>query len=222
MSVFSSRKMRSTFCDLDLCPLEDFDRLALAELDDRLLPPGLLALERAAALRLRLDLDDVHALDLVLEQLLHCLAHLGLVRVGMDAERVLVVADQRVALLGDDRGEEDFVRVQAHDTLACTCGSAASLTRSERAHTSSETSSSPGTVTRTRSRFRNDFPSTSSSSVTTTSSGSSRSASSCAALRVEGSSPPSPESTASEPACAWSLSAERNAARRSLRFTFTS
>src|SRR5437867_10378070 len=66
-------------------------------------------------LRLRLDHRDVHAQNLDVEQLLDRLPNLGLVRVRMDAERVrVVVLDLGVALLGHDRGEEDFVWMQAH------------------------------------------------------------------------------------------------------------
>src|SRR6185295_14705372 len=55
---------------LDGCPLEDLDPVARAELHDGLLPAGLRALVVATALRLRLHLDDVHALDLDVEELL--------------------------------------------------------------------------------------------------------------------------------------------------------
>src|SRR5919198_842924 len=71
---------------LDGGPLEDLDPVALAELHDRLLPAGLRSLVVAAALRLRLHLDDVHALDLDVEELLDGLADLRLVRLRMHAE----------------------------------------------------------------------------------------------------------------------------------------
>src|SRR5438105_6501983 len=158
---------------LDLGSLEDLDRVALAHLDDGLLPAGLRAAVEAAPLRLRLHLRDVDALDLHVEELLDGLADLGLVRARVHAERVLAVGDQRVALLAHDRGEEDFVRMEAHKALPCTSGSAASVTRSERAQTTAATSSSPGEVTATRSRLRNDFATTSCSGAATTTVGSS-------------------------------------------------
>src|SRR5919197_5008533 len=82
---------------------EDLDRLAGRELHDGLLPAGARAADRPAPLRLRPHLDDVHARDLDVEQLLDRLAHLRLVRVLVHAERVLAVLDQRVRLLGHDR-----------------------------------------------------------------------------------------------------------------------
>src|SRR5207249_10369649 len=69
---------------LDLRSREDLDRVAGAHLDDRLLPAGLRALEGAAALRLRLHLDDVDADDLDVAELLDRLAHLRLVRVRVE------------------------------------------------------------------------------------------------------------------------------------------
>src|SRR4029078_9208148 len=121
------------------------------ELDDGLLPAGLHALDHPAALRLGLHLDDVHGDDVDLEELLDRLADLGLVRVGVDAERVLAVGRARVALLGHDRGECDLACVHraappspAALSLArvCTSGSAFSETTSERAQTTALTSRS--------------------------------------------------------------------------------
>src|SRR5206468_1566350 len=151
------------------------------------------------------------------EELLDRLPDLRLVRVLVDAKRVLPIGDERVALLRDDRCDEHLVRMQAHrpspipasapaepapslcggsveptplPALARRCGSAASLTGSERAQTTLATSGSAGTVTSTRSRLRKDFTSGSSSSAATTTTGSScpQSASSCAAFLVEGAS----------------------------------
>src|SRR5215210_2086983 len=146
-----ARTNQNTERPSDLRPLEDLDGVAGAQLDDGFLPARLRPAVQAPALRLRLHHGDVHALDLDVEQLLDGLAHLGLVRVGVDAERVLVLVDLRVRLLRHDRRQEDFVWMEAHDALPCTASSAASLTSSERAQTTAETSSSDGTVTSTRS-----------------------------------------------------------------------
>src|SRR5438309_10089435 len=124
---------------LNLGSREDLDRVAGAHLDDRLLPAGLRALEGAAALRLRLHLDDVDADDLDVEELLDGLAHLRLVRVGMDTERVLVLPDVAVALLRDDGREQDFVGMEAHDALRWRASRESSVTRSARAQPISAT-----------------------------------------------------------------------------------
>src|SRR6188474_845957 len=99
---------------LDRSSFEDLDLVALTQLHDGLFPARLRALAVAAPLGLRLHLDDVHALDLDVEELLDGLADLRLVRLRMDAERILVVLDQAVALLGDHRSDEDLARVEAH------------------------------------------------------------------------------------------------------------
>src|SRR2546422_11649944 len=110
---------------LNLSSLEDLDRVALAQLHDRLLPAGLARLVQPTALRLRLDHGDVHAQNLDAEQLLDRLPDLDLVCVRVDAERVGVgVLDLRVALLGHDRGEQDLVGMEAHDAFAFTSSSA--------------------------------------------------------------------------------------------------
>src|SRR6188472_4609188 len=100
-----------------LCSFEDLDRLALAQLHDRLLPAGLRAAAVVALLGLGLDLDDVDALDVDLEQLLDGLADLRLVCVRVHLERVLALVDQLVALLGHDRREQYLVRMKAHVSL---------------------------------------------------------------------------------------------------------
>ena len=53
----------------------------------------------------------VDALDLDAEDLLDRELDLGLVRAGVDEERVLALVDEPVALLGDDRREDDVARV---------------------------------------------------------------------------------------------------------------
>src|SRR6059058_3085947 len=104
---------------LMLVSLEDLDRLAGLDLDDRLLPAGLAALDEAAALRLRAHLDHVHALDVDVEQLLDGLSDLRLVCVRVDTERVAVVAlDLLVALLGDHWCQQNHIRMQRHLNLA--------------------------------------------------------------------------------------------------------
>src|SRR5438046_9363059 len=89
----------------------------------------------------------------------------------MDPEDVLAFLDQAVALLRDDGREQDFVRMEAHVALLCTSSSALSLTSSDRAHTTWDTSSSDGTVTTVFARLRNDFWIASSPSATTRTSG---------------------------------------------------
>src|SRR5215212_9296179 len=157
------------------------------------------------------------------EELLDRLANLGLVRGRMHLERVLAVLDQAVALLRDDRREQHLVRMQTHeDALLSTSSRAASVTRSERAHTTCATSSSDGTVTSTRSTLRNDLISASSPSSATTTSGNCcdqppRSSSACF---VDGSSKPA-STNASVPAATWAESAERRAAFWAFLFTLT-
>src|SRR5947208_2432526 len=99
---------------LNLSPLEDLDRVTLAELHDRLLPAWAPALDVVAHLRLRRYLDDVHRHDLDAEELLDGLPDLRLVRVLVNLERVLAVLDQAVALLRHDRSKEHLVWMERH------------------------------------------------------------------------------------------------------------
>src|SRR5919108_1212641 len=210
---------------LDGRPLEDFDAIAGAELDDRLLPAGLRAAGPAAALGLRLHLEDVHCDDLDVEELFDGLADLRLVGARVHAERVLVVLDQAVALLGDDRGEDHLARVEAHLAITSwTRSRAPSVASSERAQTIAPTSRSDGSTTSTLARLRKLFTSFSSSGSATTSSGDSapQASKTPAAALVEGSSKAPPGITARDPRAAWAESAERNAARRTLRLTLRS
>src|SRR3954447_8053301 len=69
--------------------LEDRDRVALAHLHDGLLPRPGPAGRVAAPLGLGLHRSRAHVDDLDVEEHLHGLADLGLVRVVVDAERVL-------------------------------------------------------------------------------------------------------------------------------------
>src|SRR5436190_15715446 len=73
-----------------LCSFEDLDLVAGLQVHDRLLPARLRAAIETATLRLRLHLEDVHALDFDLEELLDGLPDLRLVGVLVHAKRVLV------------------------------------------------------------------------------------------------------------------------------------
>src|SRR5699024_6902971 len=79
-------------------------------------PLGVLALAvpGAGALALALAIDRVHVDDLHVEDLLHRDLDLRLVRPRIDQERVLVLLQQAVALLGDHRRDDDVSRVAAH------------------------------------------------------------------------------------------------------------
>src|SRR5919106_1025040 len=209
---------------LDRRSLEDLDAIAGAELHDGLLPARLLAAGPAPPLRLGPHLDDVHGNNLDVEELLDGLPDLGLVRARVHAEGVLVVLDKAVALLRDDRSEDDLARIEAHlDTTSVTRSRAPSVARTERAQTIAPTSSSDGPTMSTLVRLRKLFASTSSSGRTTTRSGRStpHARTSSAALLVDGCSNAPPATTASEPRRACSESAARNAARRALRLTFS-
>src|SRR3954467_12262453 len=88
---------------LSLQALEDRDRLALADLHDGLLPlprapGGVPAALGLGGHRRRADADHGDV-----EELFDRLLDLGLVRVRVDAERVLADRRERVGLLGDDR-----------------------------------------------------------------------------------------------------------------------
>src|SRR3954453_22402414 len=132
--------------------LEDLDLLAGLELDDGLLPAGARALDQAAPLRLRPHVDDVDRVHLDVERLLDGLTDLRLVRVGVDAERVLAVLDLGVALLRDHGRDEHLVQVDAHAALFWRSSRAASVTTSARAQTMVATSTSEGSTTSVRLR----------------------------------------------------------------------
>src|SRR5205823_5177023 len=67
----------------------------------------------------------VHAVDLHVEDLLHGDLDLRLVRLGQHDERVLPGVDQAVALLGDDRGEQDVPGVADAHAFSSVVSSAA-------------------------------------------------------------------------------------------------
>src|SRR4029078_4309159 len=91
--------------------LEQLDLIPRSELDDRLLPaPGLAGVD-AAALRLRAHPRGPDPDDFDVEDLGDRMADLGLVGAVVDAERVLALRHQRIALLGDDRFEDDLARI---------------------------------------------------------------------------------------------------------------
>src|ERR687889_2017894 len=92
---------------------EDVDR-ALAEGDDRSLRVLALAQAETRATRLALAVDRVHRVDLDAEHLLDRDLDLGLVRARVDDEGVLALVEEVVALLGDDRRDQDVARVLRH------------------------------------------------------------------------------------------------------------
>src|SRR4051794_2792599 len=107
---------------------EDLDALAGGERDDGALGVLALAHLRApAALALALAVDRVHAVDLHVEDLLHGDLDLGLVRLGEHDERVLPRVDQAVALLRDDRGEQDVPGVADAHAFSSVVSSAAAV-----------------------------------------------------------------------------------------------
>src|SRR5213083_816648 len=119
--------------------LEDRDGVALAHLHDRLLPRPGLARRVAAPLGLGLDGRGAHVDDLHVEQRLDRLADLRLVRVVVDAERVLAQRRQHVALLADDRADDHlggvhhappFARSVSASAAACDSRSAEAVTTS--------------------------------------------------------------------------------------------
>src|SRR2546428_759037 len=82
-----------------------------AQLDDGLLPTLARSARQAAALRLRVHLEHVDALDVDVEEFLDRLPDLRLVRVRVDAEGVIAVLDKAVALLRDHWREQNLGRM---------------------------------------------------------------------------------------------------------------
>src|SRR6201999_2644128 len=91
---------------------EDVDAVALGEGHDGALRVGALAETGAGALALARPVERVDPGDLDLEDRLDGLLDLGLVGARVDDERVLVLVEQGVALLGHDRLDEDVPRVR--------------------------------------------------------------------------------------------------------------
>src|SRR5262245_40864418 len=171
--------------------LEDRDRVAGAHLHDGLLPGPGAAGGDAAALGLGGDLRGADLDDVDVEQRLDGLLDLGLVRLVVHAERVLVGGREHVALLGDDWADDHLAVVHQEAFLArsVSLSSAPCESTSVAARTRSATPTSSTCSTSTRGRLRNDLAATSSSSASATSTAPPRWApSSSAAPAVEGSS----------------------------------
>src|SRR5207244_11281437 len=90
---------------------EGLDPVTIAGLHDRAL--GVLALAPAGTgpLALALPVERVHRLDPHVEDLLDSDLDGGLVRVRVNQERVPVLVELAVALLGDHRRDDDVARV---------------------------------------------------------------------------------------------------------------
>src|SRR3954454_7358472 len=90
---------------------EEVDAVTLGETDYGALGVVAGADTEPRALALALAVGGVDARHLHLEDLLHGDLDLRLVGIGVHQERVLVLVDEPVALLRDDRGEQDVARV---------------------------------------------------------------------------------------------------------------
>src|SRR3954468_20846504 len=189
------------------------------QLDDRLLPLARAAGGHPAALWLRADVDGAHVLDPDAEDLLDRLTDLGLVRVRMDAERVLVGGQQRVGLLADDRPDQDLARV--HEATPVRCSRAVGVTIMRDAPITSATPTLSAVCTDTLLMLRKLLAQPRSSRPTTTRMRPVMSPSASAAAFVDGvSNAPGPH-TPSEPRSACTDSAARSAFLRALRLTLT-
>src|SRR3954451_9743817 len=210
--------------EVGLEALEDRDGLAGGNLHDGLLPGPGAAGGDAAALGLGGDLGGAHLDHVDVEQRLDGLLDLGLVRLVVHAERVLVGGRQHVALLGDDRADDHLrvVHQEAFLARATRLSSAAWLSTSVAAPTRSATPTSSTCMTFTRARLRNDLAAASSPSARATSTAPPRwSSSRPAAWAVDGASKLVASSTCSVSRSACTESAERSAARRALGLTLT-
>src|SRR4051812_40494857 len=210
--------------------LEELDVVVGMQLDDRLLPRAALAGRVAAALRLRLHAHRAHLDHAHAEDLLNGLADLRLVRVVVDAERVLVRREQRVALLGDDRLDDHGAGVHAltasregFRAIVLRYSTAAGVSTSRCAPMMSATPTRSSAWTTTPERLRNDLRHVSPSRPSTTSvrPGSPNAARPSAARLADGASKSAGSTTASEPRRRCSDSTARSARRRALRLTLT-
>src|SRR5436190_2386660 len=205
--------------------LEDRDGVPRAHLDDGLLPRPRAAGGEPAALGLGLDRHRADVDHADVEERLDGLADLRLVRLGVDAERVLVGRGEDVALLADDRADDHLRRLhQSASPLArvVSASSPACEASTALARTMSAMPTLSAGRTDSRSTLRNESAMRSSSmpSTTSTPAGWSQSRKSATASLVDGVSVNGAGSrTASEPREACSDSAQRSAARRSLRLT---
>src|SRR5579863_1036161 len=91
---------------------EQVDPVSLGEADDGTFGIRPLAVPEARSAPLARPVGRVHAGDPDREDGLHGLPDLCLVRVGVDKEGVLAVVGEPVALLRDDRPEQDVPRVR--------------------------------------------------------------------------------------------------------------
>src|SRR3954471_8375386 len=186
----------------------------------------------AAALGLGLHRHRADLYDVDFEELLDRLADLGLVRAGVDAERVLVGGRQHVGLLADDGPDDHLDRI--HQATSSCCSVRSPFARAVSASSAlglastlaaAMTSTTPtplaGSTARTWSRLRKLRAARSSLSCRTTRivPFAPQSATSLAAALVDGSSNVAASNATSVPRSAWTDSALRNAARRSLRLT---
>src|SRR5579875_1717876 len=116
----------------DVCPAladraEQVDPVSLGEADDGALGVGPLAVAEARPAPLAGPVGGVHSGDPDGEDRLHGLPDLSLVRVRGDEEGVLAVVRQPVALLRDDRLQQDVPRVydpphtHARSSLSSAC-----------------------------------------------------------------------------------------------------
>ena len=142
---------------------------------------------QVAALRLRPHLRGAHLGHADAEDLFDRSGDLGLVGAVVDPERVLAFGDQRVALLRDDRADDDVARVH-QPSLSFSVSSAFSESTSEAAPITSATPIAPTSATVTRAMLRKLLSAPVSSASRTTSVGrfAPHFSSACAAALVDG------------------------------------